>query len=231
MDHSSALKRKFLAVRHTQPNLRGDFSAWHRGRAQFWIWALDVDTPALRARVAAAARSLDGLLLDGYRRAPHITLAICGFPAPQTETDDSYTPARLAAQCAALERLRPTPFTLTLGAMASFPSAPFLCVDDVQGRLMALRACLTGHAHDLSRADYVPHVTVGLYAGAWPTSAVVRRFAPPQTPLPLEVHRVSLMCYAAADIGGPLQTVADYAFDGRGLVWRSAPAAAGFLPD
>ena len=77
----AALRQRFLAEPLTLRNERRDFGDWHRGRPHYLLWAIDVDLPAVRSRITAAQRALDGLLLDGYRRQPHITLALCGFPA------------------------------------------------------------------------------------------------------------------------------------------------------
>lgn len=229
MQTLTEVRRQFLLARSTQENRRGDFSDWHRGRPAFWVWALDVDRPAVRARVAQAAQSLEGLLLEGYRRAPHITLGICGFPSRDTEAADSFTPLHLGRQLAALGRLRPAALTLSLGAAASFPSAPFLHVTDPHARLAPLRACLGGPCEALRRNDFLPHVTLGLYAAAWDCVEVARRLDRlVLPPLRLQIGAVSLMRYEAADIGGPLDILADYFFDGRGLRWRSGRAPEGF---
>jgi hypothetical protein len=47
------------------------------------FWALDVDTPELRQAVSRAECHLSGLLLDDYRRQPHVTLDLCGFRPPR----------------------------------------------------------------------------------------------------------------------------------------------------
>jgi hypothetical protein len=99
-------------------------------------------------------------------------------------------------------------------------------VHDAGGALSTIRRCLhAGGPHP--QGDYVPHVTVGLYADAWPTAAVARRFqtladAPR---LPCRITRLSLMGYAAADIGGALFTLADYELGTHELRWRDTKAA------
>jgi hypothetical protein len=62
---------------------------------------------------------------------------------------------------------------------------------------------------------------VGLYADAWPTAAVQARldsFAC-AAPLRLRVTGVSLMAYAAGEIGGELGRVADYDLNNNSLFW------------
>ncbi len=224
MTDPALLRRRFLAEVRTLRNERRDFHEWHRGRPHYLLWALDVDTPPLRARLAAAQRALDGLLLDGYRRQPHVTLALCGFPAtgPSTATDE-FDQRLIAAQLAALQAAAPAPFALEIGGLESFSSAPFLSVHDAGGALATIRRCLHADAPH-PQGDYVPHVTVGLYADVWPTAEVARRFqALAATPrLHCRITRLSLMGYAAADIGGALFTLADYELATRELRWRSA---------
>jgi hypothetical protein len=63
--------------------------------------------------------------------------------------------------------------------------------------------------------SYVPHVTVGLYADAWPLAMVQARLSRCVLPEPqrVSVTGLSLLSYAAAEIGGPLTCLARYGFD------------------
>jgi hypothetical protein len=100
-----------------------------------------------------------------------------------------------------------------VGRLASFTSAPFLAVHDAGGGIARLRRALTGNTAEPG-GPYTPHVTVGLYAGAWPTAEVLPRLdafdAGP--PLSCTIDSVSLMRYAAPDIGGPLETLGRFRF-------------------
>lgn len=201
---------RFAAAGNTLRNLRRDFVEWHDGRPRYALWAVDVDLPPVAARVAAAAGHLGGLLLDGYRRQPHVTLALCGFPQAVPWRRDDYGPAALAAQLAGL-RAAGGPFRIVVGGLSSFASAPFLGVADLDGGLARLRAGLaaddTEHPH-----GYVPHVTVGLYAGSWPTAQVLPRLGAfgEAAALVVRVERLGLMSYCARDIGGPLALAAEF---------------------
>jgi hypothetical protein len=66
--------------------------------------------------------------------------------------------------------------------------------------------------------DYVPHMTVGLYADAWPLTAVQARLSRCVLPEPVRVlvRGISLLSYQAADVGGVLSCLARYPFDGDG---------------
>lgn len=203
----------FAAAGQTIENVRRDFPEWHRGRPHYALWALDVDTAPLRATMTAAGAHLDGLLLDDYRRQAHITLALCGFPTERPEHPDDFGPDALARQLAGLEAAGFGAFEVQIGRLASFTSAPFLAVHDVEGGIARLRQAL-GCDADQAHGPYTPHVTVGLYAGAWPTAGVLPRLdsfdAGP--PLRVRVDHLSLMRYAAPDIGGPLETLGRFRF-------------------
>ncbi len=207
-------RRAFAAAGRTLRNVCGDFSAWHLGRPYFALWALDVDTPPVRTRVAAAASHLDGLLLQDYRRQPHVTLGLCGFPqsaACDGGHPDAFRPGQLRRQIDMLRRTRPGVFDIAVGALASFTSAPFLTVRDSDGGIGVLRGILGDSGIDRPHGAYVPHVTVGLYCGAWPIGAVGERLDgfDDDAPLICRIERASLMCYASEDVGGVLYHVAD----------------------
>ncbi|ANQ83161.1 2'-5' RNA ligase family protein [Azoarcus olearius] len=225
----AAVRAQFVAAGRTLRNVRRDFAEWHGGRPRYALWAIPLDLPAVAARVAAADAHLAGLLLTGYRRQPHVTLALCGFPQRQPRRRDDYGPAALAAQLGSLRSAPPGPFEIEIGGLATFGSAPFLTVHDSGGGLAMVRARLA--AADLNRPDgpYTPHVTVGLYAGAWPAAEVLCRIdgfvAPP--PLRLRVDRIALLTYDTRDIAGPLLQAAE--FDLRdGALLPGGAAAAGF---
>lgn len=226
MTDPATLRQRFLAEPLTLRNERRDFPEWHRGRPHYVLWALDVDTPALRARVAAAQHALDGLLLDGYVRQPHITLALCGFPARgPLPAEDEFEPRRIATQVAALQADGPGAFDIAIGGLESFSSAPFLTVHDAGDTLSRLRRCVhaeRAHPH----GPYVPHVTVGLYAEAWPSAKVADRFGqvPAAPQLRHRVSRLSLLGYAAAQIGGALFTLAEYDLESGHMHWHAALA-------
>jgi 2'-5' RNA ligase len=211
----------FAAAGLTLRNVRRDFPEWHLGRPRYALWALDVDVAPVRQRVQAAQNHLADFLLGGYQRQPHITLSLCGFPSDTPRHADDFGPETLRAQIDALRQARLEPFEIEIGALDSFTSAPYLTVGDAGSHIAALRRCLSAGDRNEPDGAYTPHVTVGLYADAWPTAAVQARldsFA--CAALRLRVAGVSLMAYAAGEIGGPLARVADYALDGGALRWN-----------
>lgn len=223
-----------IGAERTQPSVRRDFIEWHRGRQPYVFWALDVDSPSVAEGVAYYARLLGEDLLEGYRRQPHVTLDVCGFPSCQPVHDDEFGAALLARQLAALRRFRPEPFSIRIGEADSFLSAPYLTVFDPAGGIAALRRCLAMNGEHRLLGDYVPHVTIGLYARSLDFSAVRERLlAGGHGSLLFPVERLSLMSYAPADIGGALRCLADVGLaDGR-WCWHDAASASGldFLRD
>lgn len=227
------VREKFLANPNTVKNIRRDFPEWRKGRLHYAFWALDVDVPSVRAQVLAAERHLEPFLLAGYCRQPHITLGICGFLSDKTQHADDYAVSSFQSHVAALQSLQLQPFRIEVGTLASFGSAPFLYVKEQSNQLCQLHQSL----HSLE-ADpdfrYVPHVTVGLYAEAWPiasVSKVLDAFSQHHVTDHL-VSRVSLMCYAADEIGRRLMKSADYDLVLREMQWLAhAPTDVACLSD
>jgi len=173
----------------------------------------------------AAQEHLADLLLDHYCRQPHVTLSLCGFPSDSPQHADDFGTDSLRAQVAALQHAQPRSFEIDIGALASFTSAPYLTVSDEAGHITALRDCLVLGDNNEPDGGYTPHVTVGLYAGAWPMPAVLARLLSfvCNEPLRLRIDGISLLSYAAAEIGGPLAPMAHYDFSAGTLQWDAPP--------
>ncbi len=218
----------------TLPSQQRDFTEWHRGRPRFAVWAVALDAhPGLDQRLAQVQAALAPWLLPGYQRQPHITLHICGFPVRQAQAPDDFDLARLQAQASALAEALPAPFTLQLGGAFSFASAACLAVRDEAGHLARLRHALSAAVPEADATPYVPHVTAGLYNGAWPLAQVHERLAPlAQAPeLAVTVRALSWMCYDSAVVGGPLRPLLQVACGpGPAAVEHSATLAAVFQP-
>ena len=185
----------------TIPSVEGDFHRWHGGREHALVWALDVDRPDMRDLVAAAQARLDGLLVPGYHRQPHVTVSFAGLLG---EPDlPAYGRDELERDLAAVRPTLAGPVDVRAAGWDSFLMAPYLAVDAPW--LRQANAALPGVPAD-APASYDPHVTVGLFAVAAPLDEVMARL---QAPVPEQVWRVthlSLMRYATRDIAGPLTT-------------------------
>lgn len=219
----SALPSDSFTIR----NVRRDFPEWHLGRPHYALWALQVDTAAVRQRLQAAQDHLAAWLLEGYCRQAHITVGLCGFLSPAPQHGDDFGTESLRLQLAALRKMGTRPFGIAIGGLASFSSVPYLTVQADSAALAGLRQCLANRGLDAAPAHYTPHVTVGLYADVWPLAALQKAFGQfAQTDaLALRIQGLSLLSYAAAEIGGPLQTLADYDFESGSLHWHKLPAS------
>lgn len=211
-----------MSERATQPSVRRDFVEWHRGRQPYVFWGLDVDTPVVAGQVAVTSGHLGEWLLDGYARQPHVTLDVCGFPCRRPSSVDEFGHDLLASQVDALRAAGPAPFAIEIGDPDSFLSAPYLAVHDPVGGIAALRRCLAINGEHRLFGDYVPHVTLGLYALAVPFVAVLSRLFACRIPekLVCAVDRLSLMAYAPAEIGGQLVCLADFELGSGSLCWH-----------
>ena len=209
---------------HTVRNEVRDFVEWHRGRAPYVFWGLLLDSPALDGQLARAASWLDGLLLDDYVREPHVTLDVCGFPAEQSEEDEAFSLALIDAQTTRLVAAAPAPFSIHIGGLDSFTSAPFLRVFDVDRGIAGLRQCLAENGRHRLFGDYVPHVTVGLYRDAWPLQPVAERIAawPAGDELAMTIGKADLLGYAPSVIGGALTRLGSFDLAPRQMHWTPA---------
>jgi len=189
----------------TIPAEARDFPEWHHGRGTYAVWILGPEDDAIWERFKAAREHLDGYLLEQYRRQPHITLFVCGFLVDRPQYTDDFTHEQLGAQIQTLEKAHIAPFEIEIGGLNSFASAPFLEVHDPEGGIPRLREILSRGAREFRTAPYTPHLTVGLYAGAFPSEQVARRLAGfLGEPIWWKVNQITLATYRAKEFAGVL---------------------------
>ena len=184
-------------------NLDQDFSHWHGGCQQALVWALDVDREEVRARQERAQQLLGDLLISRYCRQPHVTVLFAGLnPEPVTHpTGRIYSIADRDRDIAALTSSDIGPIELSIGGWATFQMAPYLEVSS--DTVHELRHAMVG-----STPEYVPHVTIGLYAVDTDLDEVRERMAGfDPDPLIVRVDSITLMSYASSDIAGKLTTI------------------------
>lgn len=217
----------------TLPSEQRDFVEWHRGRPHYAVWAVALDDRAIDARLEQLRAALQPLLLPGYRRQPHITLQLCGFAVDPPLQADDFGPHHLQAHTDALTRLRLPAFELRIGGAFSFASAACLAVQDPSCSLPQLRAALSRAAANGDATPYVPHLTAGLYRGAWPMHEIQQRLRALQSlpEIAVPVTQLAWMCYDTAVVGGPLRTLQRFELhagalqgaDGRGPCAAQSP--------
>jgi 2'-5' RNA ligase len=189
----------------TLPSIIRDYPEWHRGRKEYAVWIIEIAQEEILAKVEAARKHLSGFLLDPYRRQPHITLFVCGFLADAPRFGDDYCRHQADAQRQLLKDSGIGPFSVEIGGLNSFASAPFLEVHDREGGIERLRALLSRAAKEVGRDAFTPHVTVGLYSGAFPSKTVGERISTfSGRPVSLAVERITFAAYHTSEICGPL---------------------------
>jgi hypothetical protein len=128
------------------------------------VWALRVHDPVVVARMGAVADRLAGAIVPVPRGDAHVTAWVCGFPCAAPTLDDDVADAIIAAQRAAVSRLRLQGPRLVVGAPNAFATCAFLEIHDPHGDLASLRQALAvPGARELRFAPYQPHVTVGRF--------------------------------------------------------------------
>jgi len=193
----------------TLASAQRDFPEWHRGRPCFAVWAIAINNRAVDQRLALVRQALQPLLLPGDQRQAHITLHVCGFPVAAPAHADDFGAAQLQAQVDALARAAVRGFALRVGGAFSFASAACLAVHDDGAALPRLRLACQQAAPSHDATPYVPHVTAGLYGGAWPMRDVQARLQALAT-LPcihLPVTSLDWMVYDSGRIGGALRSL------------------------
>jgi 2'-5' RNA ligase len=130
---------------------------------------------------------------------------VCGFLVDAPQYNDDFTYEQLQAQVRALENANILSFEIEIGGLNSFASAPFMEVHDPEGSIHRLREALANGAREFRTAPYTPHLTVGLYAGAFPSEQVARRLADfSSEPIQWNAKQITLATYNANEFAGEL---------------------------
>lgn len=203
----------------TEPCIQQDFVAWRKNRSRYAVWAIDLDTPDLRAACTRMQQHLADYFLPDYERQPHITVRICGFPGPGNGFDDDYTPDLFKAQITTLAAAQIKPFTLSIGTPESFTSAAYFSVHDREGSITCIRKALGHDGPGEKNFPYVPHISFGLYRDQFSLAEVLQRMQSCAGPMKMEfaVKQLVLMSYEAAVIAGPLRAVCAFDFERQSL--------------
>jgi 2'-5' RNA ligase len=193
-----------------------DYPEWHHGRENYAVWILQLEDDTIRKKFKAARQHLSGYLLKPYLRQPHITLFVCGFLVGEPKRNDDFTQAQLDAQTRELQHSQIQSFEIEIGGLNSFASAPFLEVHDPEGEIDRLRKILSNGAREFRTTDYMPHLTVGLYADMFPSEealTLMRTFS--SKPVRIKVEEITLATYRAREIAGRLKYLLTIRLDGN----------------
>ena len=215
-----------LLPTHTLACEDRDFVAWHQGCQWCAVWVVELDLPALHARVDLARDALAPWLLPGYARQPHITVAYRGL----MDTGEGHPAAEYG--CADLQRdvaqLQQLPIdeevAVQVQGVGSFDTVPYLALSDA-GPLQQWHAALAP-ASPWPGWHYVPHVTLGHYAHTTALAPLLHRLTAAVGHAPAlrcAVRTLSLVRYRSACIAGPLTV--DGRFDLRTRCYTPQPGA------
>lgn len=198
-----------------------DFWYWHRGRNQYAVWVIDINDARVDSRVSSARQQLTEVLWRGYQRQLHVTLGVCGFPCIARRYGDDFLPDDLSEQLLALQAASLLPFSIEIGGLDSFASAPFLRILDCDQGIASVRDCLrlASREHDAFR--YIAHLTVGLYDRVWPRKRLcdlIDGFTS-AAPLRYEVRCLQWVTYVSTDSGGLLRVAGVYDLDQNRWQW------------
>ena len=196
----------------TVPSSTQDYPEWHRGRKDYALWLIELGNDEIHKKVHAAREHLAEFLLKPYERQPHITLFVCGFLADTPRFKDDYDREQLRVHTQLLNDSKVKPFSIEIGKLNSFATAPFLEVDDSEGGIHRVRSLLSTAAKEIGRSAFMPHLTVGLYSGAFSSTVVGRRISTfSSEPVRFKVERITFASYQAREIAGPLSRACDVA--------------------
>jgi 2'-5' RNA ligase len=189
-----------------------DYPDWHHGRQDYSVWLIELGHADVTKKVVAAREHLSEFLIKPFQRQPHITIYVCGFIADIPCYDD-YSAEQFGRHAHLLRDAAVKPFTIVIGGLSSFASAPFLEVADPEGGIGQVRALLSTTGQEIARSVYTPHITIGLYSGTFPSSVVSERISSfPKDPCKLAVDRITFATYQAREIAGALTGRYEVAF-------------------
>lgn len=199
----------------TIPCRHDNFVGWHRGRPFYAAWLIMADTAAIREATHNLRCAMGDWLLPDYRRQPHITLGIRGFPQCRQQDEHSYTPDLFRQDIAQLRQLPRAALSLTCQGANSFTTAPYLAVTSGRETLLDWHHILSPRH---TGNPYIPHITAGFYRRAIPLCDIHDALATfSMQSCALTASRIELAAYASADTAGRLQTICRFDLHSRQL--------------
>ncbi len=153
----------FCAAGTTLGHTPGEREAWHRGRGRYALWLLRLDPGPVAERVRVMQERLGGLVRPGRTQDLHVTVFVCGFPAPVVHHDDDVAEHRLAQAHQDLQAVLPRAPELIVGGVNGFRSCAVLEVADPLGDLARVRTRLAQWSDEVRFEPFRPHVTLGTF--------------------------------------------------------------------
>ena len=188
------------------PTLAQDYPEWHKGRTDYSLWYLEIQSPELLHYLHHLRQHFSDLLYTPNTRQFHITLFICGFlTTHQQAWGDDFSQQRLQQQIELLNREKKSSFKLRSGRLNSFESALFIEIEDIEGSLAEIRQQLYTCSAEVAALQYCPHITLGLYKDHINSDAVFERMQNiPQQQFEFQIQQLTFGTYHAQTLQGPL---------------------------
>lgn len=206
---------QFLDHPFTIKNVNKDFKSWHLGRQRYYFWSILVDSADWINLFQGATKHLQPFMLSSYHRQPHITILPAGFDGVHNLEQTLLVEICQHYNC----------FELSLGILSSFTSSAYFEVHEPSGKLRNLRADLARVMCDSScmtdELEYVPHMTVGLYDGVYPTPLVadlIQQFAGNLVSA-IKVRKIALASYQTSSVGGPIEVIMEIELESGRTNW------------
>jgi len=188
----------FLNRKTTYATELRDFHEWHKGIEHFGFWAIEVTGSDCLEKIRSHQEYLSDRLHPGYLRQPHITLALAGL----LKDAPSLAPS-IIKNIEQLEAANLRAFPLQLARCNSFATCPYLEIADPNGYLNSVRSCLASAEHKQNPNTYTPHVTLGFYNQAHPTSRIVEELSGILLPdIEFMVDEIVFAQYKTKDVQG-----------------------------
>ena len=196
----------FLSNPFTEKHECRDFVEWHKQIKYYGFWAILIDQPQCVERFFQARHFLKYYLLPGYKRQPHIKIWAAGL------MDDAYlSEEQIAAQIESVQTaMEKEPFSLSLANINSFTGSPYLEILDRDGKIGQIRDVLqSSYIEDCPPSQFTPHITLGLYQDAYPTSDVADKMRCFQcaSPFNFQVNKISFCAYQTNKIQGTIRAL------------------------
>lgn len=145
------------------PFIQQDYPDWHKGRQQFGLWYIEINSPIIVDYCQRIQKQFDNFLQPNYQRQFHITLFINGFWVKNKQLSDEFDKNQLDLHIQALTSLQLSTFDLTLNKINSFKNVLLIHIDDNNHQLVKIRQILQLFSDEISPTSYYPHITLGFY--------------------------------------------------------------------
>ena len=185
----------------TQVLKERDYVEWHGGIEQYGFWCMKISDAGWLQNISELQGLLQPILLAGYSRFAHITVATVGLMSPHKWSV-------VERQMKAMQAIKVGAVHLGWRGFASYHHSPIIRVYCQTSSLTTIRACLHQVCVGDDNPPYDPHITLGYYAQQLDISAVYQSVKPKEPMDAIQQVPVTelLFCtYNTTSIKGPIK--------------------------